>query len=64
MAIGASGGAATGGFSGLVLSLGARVSARTAEAIGAALERRVVREVLDWCGAELGESVRSLWRRA
>ena len=72
MTIGVSVRAAASGFSGLVLSLGATVSARTAEAIGAALQRRGVREVLgrgvrevvDWCREELGESVRSFRRRA
>jgi hypothetical protein len=48
------------GFTGLVLSLGAMVSARTAEAIGEALERCRVRDVLDWCREKLGVSVQSL----
>jgi hypothetical protein len=52
------------GFTGLVLSLGAMVSTRTAEAIAAALERCRVRDVLDWCREKLGESVQSLRRRA
>ena len=52
------------GFTGLVLSLGAMVSTRTAEALGAALERCRVHDVLDWCREKLGESVQSLRRRA
>lgn len=52
------------GFTGLVLSLGAMVSTRTAEAIGEALERCRVRDVLDWCREKLGVSVQSLRRRA
>jgi hypothetical protein len=47
------------GFTGLVLSLGAMVSKRTAETIGEALERCKVREVLDWCSKMLGKSVQS-----
>ena len=52
------------GFTGLVLSLGAMVSTRTAEAIGEALERCRVRDVLDWCREKLGVSVQSLRRQA
>jgi hypothetical protein len=52
------------GFTGLVLSLGAMVSTRTAEAIGEALARCRVRDVLDWCREKLGPSVQSLRRRA
>jgi hypothetical protein len=52
------------GFTGLVLSLGAMVSTRSAEAIGEALERCRVRDVLDWCREKLGPSVQSLRRRA
>jgi hypothetical protein len=52
------------GFTGLVLSLGAMVSTRTAETIGAALERCRVRDVVDWCKAKLGVSVQSQRRQA
>jgi hypothetical protein len=52
------------GFTGLVLSLGAMVSTRTAETIGAALERCRVRDVLKWCKEKLGVSVQSQRRRA
>jgi hypothetical protein len=52
------------GFTGLVLSLGAMVSTRTVEAIGEALERCRVRDVLDWCREKLGASVQSLRRQA
>ena len=52
------------GFTGLVLSLGVMVSTRTAETIGAALERCRVRDVLDWCREKLGVSVQALRRRA
>jgi hypothetical protein len=52
------------GFTGLVLSLGAMVSTRTAETIGAALERCRVRDVLDWCQEKLGVSVQSQRRQA
>jgi hypothetical protein len=52
------------GFTGLVLSLGAMVSTRTAEAIGEALERCRVRDVLNWCREKLGVSVQSLRKRA
>lgn len=48
------------GFTGLVLSLGAMVSTRTTTAIGEALERCRVRDVLDWCREKLGTSVQSL----
>jgi hypothetical protein len=52
------------GFTGLVLSLGAMVSTRTVEAIGEALERCRVRDVLQWCREKLGASVQSLRRQA
>jgi hypothetical protein len=52
------------GFTGLVLSLGAMVSSRTAETIGAALERCRVRDVVNWCKEKLGVSVQSQRRRA
>ena len=52
------------GFTGLVLSLGAMVTTRTAQAIGEALERCRVRDVLDWCQEKLGASVQSLRRQA
>jgi hypothetical protein len=52
------------GFTGLVLSLGAMVTTRTAETIGAALERCRVRDVVNWCKEKLGESVQSQRRQA
>ena len=52
------------GFTGLVLSLGAMVTTRTAEAIGEALERCRVRDVVDWCREKLGVSVQALRRQA
>jgi hypothetical protein len=57
-------GQSKGGFTGLVLSLGAMVSARTAEAIGEALERCRVRDVLAWCRETLGRSVQSQRQQA
>lgn len=52
------------GFTGLVLSLGAMVSTRTAETIHEALERCRVRDVLKWCAEKLGVSVQSQRRQA
>ena len=52
------------GFTGLVLSLGAMVSKWTAESVGEALERCRVRDVLDWCRKNLGQSVQSQRRQA
>jgi hypothetical protein len=52
------------GFTGLVLSLGAMVSTRTAETIREALERYRVRDVLNWCREKLGVSVQSQRRQA
>ena len=52
------------GFTGLVLSLGAMVSIRTAETIHEALERYRVRDVLNWCREKLGVSVQSQRRQA
>ncbi len=52
-------GQSKGGFTGLVLSLGAMVSDWTAETIGEALEQCRVRDVLDWCRQTLGRSVQS-----
>jgi len=52
------------GFTGLVLSLGAMVSTRTAETIHDALERCRVRDVLKWCAEKLGVSVQSQRRQA
>jgi hypothetical protein len=57
-------GQSKGGFTGLVLSLGAMVSAWTAETIGEALERCRVRDVLDWCREMLGRSVQSQRQQA
>jgi len=52
------------GFTGMVLSLGAMVSTRTAETISKALERCRVRDVLAWCKEKLGASVQSQRRQA
>jgi hypothetical protein len=52
------------GFTGLVLSLGAMVSKWTAESIGEALERCRVRDVLEWCRKNLGQSVQSQRKQA
>ena len=52
------------GFTGLVLSLGAMVSKRTAETIAEGLERCRVRDVLDWCKKMLGVSVQSQRKQA
>jgi hypothetical protein len=52
------------GFTGMILSLGAMVSTRTAETIGQALERYRVRDVIDWCKKKLGVSVQSQRRQA
>src|SRR6185437_1268324 len=52
------------GFTGLVLSLGAMVSDWTAEAIGEALERCRIRDVVEWCRERLGRSVQSQRRAA
>jgi hypothetical protein len=57
-------GQSKGGFTGLVLSLGAMVSDWTAERIGEALERCRVRDVLDWCRHKLGRSVQSQRQQA
>ena len=57
-------GQSKGGFTGLVLSLGAMVSAWTAERIGEALECCRVRDVLDWCDEALGQSVQSQRQQA
>jgi hypothetical protein len=47
------------GFTGLVLSLGAMVSKRTAETIREALQQCGVDQVLNWCRRKLGQSVQS-----
>jgi hypothetical protein len=52
------------GFTGLILSLGARVSEWTAESISEALERCRIRDVVDWCRKRLGQSVQSQRRQA
>ncbi len=52
-------GQSKGGFTGLVLSLGAMVSDWTAERVSEALQRCRVRDVLDWCHKMLGRSVQS-----
>jgi hypothetical protein len=57
-------GQSKGGFTGLVLSLGAMVSAWTAQTIGEALERCRVREVLDRCREILGPTVQSQRQQA
>jgi hypothetical protein len=55
---------ATSGFTGLLLSLGAMVSATTADVILQALESVPTQEVLDWCKETLGPSVQAKRRRA
>jgi hypothetical protein len=57
-------GQSKGGFTGLILSLGAMVSDWTAETISEALERCRVRDVVDWCRQMLGRSVQSQRRQA
>jgi hypothetical protein len=52
------------GFTGLVLSLGAMVSDWTAASVEEALERCRVRDVLEWCRANLGRTVQSQRRQA
>ena len=57
-------GQSKGGFTGLGLSLGARVSEWTAERIGEALERCRVHDVLQWCRERLGRTVQSQRQQA
>jgi hypothetical protein len=57
-------GQSKGGFTGIVLNLGAFVSKWTAESITEALERCRVQDVLGWCRAKLGVSVQSLRKQA
>ena len=58
-------GQSKGGFTGLVLSLGAMVSGgETAETIGEALERCRMRDVQAWCRQKLGRSVQSQRQQA
>jgi hypothetical protein len=52
------------GFTGLVLSLGAMVSTWTVETVAEALEQCRVRDVLDWCRKNLGQSVQSKRKQA
>jgi hypothetical protein len=52
------------GFTGLVLSLGAMVSKRTAEEVAEALERCRVKDVMDWCRQKIGETVQSRRKQA
>jgi hypothetical protein len=52
------------GFTGLALTLGAMVASWTAESVSEALERCRVRDVLDWCRTNLGQSVQSLRKQA
>jgi hypothetical protein len=52
------------GFTGLVLSVGAMVSMRSAESIRSALEMCRVRDVLDWCKEKLGQTVQSKRKQA
>jgi len=52
------------GFTGMVLSLGAMVSKRTAQSIGEALEQCRVRDVRNWCQKNLGRTVQSQRRQA
>ncbi len=57
-------GQSKGGFTGLVLSLGAMVSDWTAATVAEALERCRVRDVEAWCRRHLGASVQSQRRLA
>jgi hypothetical protein len=52
------------GFTGLVLSVGAMVSQRSAEWIRQGLEKCRVRDVWDWCKEKLGQSVQSKRKQA
>jgi hypothetical protein len=52
------------GFTGLVLSLGAMVSERTAESVAEALERCGVGDVRDWCRKMIGVTVQSQRKQA
>jgi hypothetical protein len=52
------------GFTGLVLSLGAMVSRRSAETIAEGTERCRVGDVLNWCKKMLGVSVQSQRKQA
>ena len=52
------------GFTGLVLSVGAMVSMRSAESIRSGLEMCRVRDVLDWCKEKLGQTVQSKRKQA
>ena len=52
------------GFTGLVLSVGAMVSKRSAESIREGLEMCRVRDVWDWCKQKLGQSVQSQRKQA
>jgi hypothetical protein len=52
------------GFTGLVLSVGAMVSKRSAESIREGLEMCRVRDVWDWCKEKLGQSVQSKRKQA
>jgi hypothetical protein len=53
-----------GGFTGLVLSVGALVGRLGVAEVAEALDRVRVRDVAAWCRAKLGDTVQSLRRRA
>jgi hypothetical protein len=57
-------GQSKGGFTGMVLGLGAFVSEWTVESVTQALERCRVRDVWEWCRVKLGVSVQSLRKQA
>jgi len=50
---------AKGGFTGLLLSVGAMVSTTTKEVVQSALETVSTKDVLDWCKKKLGPSVQA-----
>jgi hypothetical protein len=52
------------GFTAFVLSVGAMVSKRSLESIRQGLEKCRVRDVLDWCREQLGQSVQSKRKEA
>lgn len=50
---------AKGGFTGLLLSIGAMVSTTTKEVVQSALETVSTKDVLNWCKQQLGQSVQA-----
>lgn len=50
---------AKGGFTGLLLSVGAMVSTTTTEVVQSALETVSTKDVLAWCKQKLGQSVQA-----